>query len=101
MSEPRLEERLLEGSFTWEGRILRLSYRPRRWGYFDHAEIRAEDGQGLPITETGYRSHFFGPIDPELTLTEVEQMFREWLDAEAAKPAWREHCRQSAQLNLF
>ena len=101
MTDTGREERLFETNILWEGRRLRLSYRPRRWGFFDHAEISAEDGQPLPITETGYRSHFFGPVEPELSLGEVEQMFRQWLDEEAAKPGWQSHLRSAAQLSLF
>ena len=91
---------------TWRGIGITVEYCPRWLGasagiQTAHLQVRSDNETPLPITETGYRSHFFGPVDPELSLTEVEQMFREWLEAEAAKPAWQEHCRQSAQLNLF
>ena len=67
----------------------------------DHVEIKADDGDPLPITETGYRSHFFGPVDPVLTMDEIETMVRKWLDTEAAKPAWQEHVLRTQQLSLF
>ena len=86
---------------VWEGIEIEVTYKPKDILAMSHLELRIPSKARIPVTETGYRSHFFGPVDPELSLIEVEQMFREWLDAEAAKPAWREHCRQSAQLNLF
>ena len=85
----------------WEGREIRLSYTPRQWDVIDHVEIRAEDGAPLPFTGTGYRSHFFGPVDPSLTMDEIEAMVRDWLDTEAAKPEWQNYLLNSRQLSLF
>jgi len=54
----------------------------------------------LPITETGYRSHFTtaaivadmgGPVE----------FVRTWLDEEAATPAWRAQESSRRQLALF
>lgn len=86
---------------TWESRRLRLSYHPRRFTAIDHVEVQSLDGQALPITETGYRSHFFGPVEPILTLAEVRNMIVKWLDSEARKPDWQAHLKQSQQLSLF
>ena len=66
-----------------------------------HVEIKSNDGDPLPMTETGYRSHFFGPVDPVLTMDEIEAMVRDWLDTEAAKPAWQDYVLRSQQLSLF
>ena len=54
----------------------------------------------LPITETGYRSHF-------LSEAEVAEFggplgyVRAWLDAEAAAPEWQSREAASRQLDLF
>ena len=87
--------------FTWEGREDRLSYTPRWSEHIDHVEVHAIDGDPLPITETGYKSHFFPPVDPALTLPEVQAMVTDWLEVEAAKPAWKTYQQQTQQLNLF
>lgn len=34
-------------------------------------------------------------------MDEVEKMMRDWLDSEAAKPAWQEHLKSTQQLSLF
>lgn len=95
MSEP------FTTTLNWEGRDVRLSYEPRRWSVIDHVEIRSADEEPLPITGTGYKSHFFGPVEPPLTIAEVQQMVVDWLDKEAAKPEWKKHLEQSRQLSLF
>lgn len=54
----------------------------------------------LPITETGYRSHF-------LSEAEVAELggplgyVRAWLDAEAATPEWQAQQVARRQLDLF
>lgn len=85
----------------WEGRAIRLSYFARRWGVFDHVEIRAVDETPLPVTSTGYRSYFFGPVEPEMTVKEVCEMVIRWLDFEAKSPEWLAYLEQSKQLSLF
>lgn len=88
-------------TFDWEGRVIRLSYHPRYLGIIDHIEIRSEEGNPLPITETGYKSHFFGPVAPLLSNDEVVEMVTRWLDKEAASMAWQNYLQQSKQLSLF
>jgi len=54
----------------------------------------------LPITETGYRSHF-------LSEAEVAELggplgyVRAWLDAEAATPDWQAQQQAARQMTLF
>jgi len=88
-------------TFEWEGRAIRLSYHPRYLSMIDHLEIRSADGDPLPITETGYRSHFFGPVEPFMTANEVIEMVMRWLNKEAASPAWQTYILQTKQLSLF
>ena len=85
----------------WEGRSIRLSYTPRYCDAIDHVEITAEDRQPLPVTETGYRSHFFGPVTPALTIDDVEHMVVAWLDGEAKGKSWQDYVCRARQLSLF
>ena len=54
----------------------------------------------LPITETGYRSHFLQGQQLEGHGGAVAFAIK-WLDHEARSAAWKEHARASAQLSLF
>lgn len=43
----------------WRGVAISICYRMRRWGSeFDHLEVKVIGDGDIPITETGYRSHF-------------------------------------------
>ena len=54
----------------------------------------------LPITETGYRSHFIHP--DELALWDRPEAFvLEWLNDAACHPDWQDYRQQSRQLSLF
>lgn len=70
----------------WQGIPLLVTHTPRYSGAVDHIEVQTEDGQPLPITETGYRSCFLCPED----LAEYESpaaFVRQWLDF-AAEEGW-------------
>jgi hypothetical protein len=67
----------IKTTIEWEGRTIRLSYDPVSWGVIDLLEIRVDRNEPIPITETGYRSHFFGPIRPSLTADEIKDMVRQ------------------------
>ena len=90
-----------EIEMIWESRAIRLSYFVRRWSTIDHVEIQTVDGKPLPITETGFRSYFFGPVEPALSPDEVVQLITAWLDCEAATASWQEYIENSKQLSLF
>ncbi len=68
-----------------------------------HLEIRsiAPERAPLPITETGYRSHFlhitnmdFSTFDP---VTEVQS----WIEKKAVSPKWQKAVLANRQLALF
>ena len=67
-----------------------------------HVEIRTlmPAKAALPITETGYRSHFTpkGNIDEYGSAVEF---VRRWLDYEAQSEAWRIAQENARQLSLF
>ncbi len=95
------ESTAIETVILWEGRTIRLFYDRLKWGIIDHLELRVEGNEALPITETGYRSHFFGPVRPSLTPDEVIAFVRAWLDEAALDPAWQESQATRKQLSLF
>lgn len=94
---------------VWNGVTITISYEPRWLSLADdygldtaHLEIEAvaPERAPLPITETGYRSHFTtahavaamgGPV----------ALVRTWLDEEAASPAWQRQAAAARQLTLF
>ncbi len=90
--------------FEWQGIGITLTYAPDWLGMhashghdaMSHIEVRSADKQPLPITETGYKSHFFAAreIDP---ISEVQ----EWLDREAGSKEWKRYIVESQQLSLF
>jgi hypothetical protein len=86
-------------TFLWEGIAIDLSHHQRSYGGdFDHLEVRA--AERLPITETGYRSHFIHHA--ELALWDSPEAFvREWLNEAAAAPGWQAYRQTSRQLTLF
>ena len=80
---------------TWRGIALEITFTPEKFGLVDHIEIRAEGRAPLPVTETGYRSHFI----PAGTVTEhggAVAFVTAWLEHEAARTGW-----SGAQLSLF
>lgn len=91
---------------TWNCIDIEISYEPERHVMPDlrvaHLEVRsvAPSRAPLPITETGYRSHFCDPDDIERRggpLAFVEA----WLEAEACSPTWRAADMARRQLELF
>ena len=85
----------------WDGIALEITYRKRRWkSDFDHIEILAEDPHVLPVTETGYRSHFL----PEGFVEDYggpEDFVRAWLDHEAKNADWQRRKDEAKQMSLF
>lgn len=68
----------------------------------DHIEVVSTKPERapIPITETGYRSHFLHGEDLAKHGGAVEFVTK-WLDHEAKSAAWQECRRNSAQLSLF
>ena len=89
-----------EFKIEWRNRALTVRYFPSRWnGSCDHIEIESDNGISLPITETGYKSHFV----PKGTVTSenVCDAVIDWLDREASKQGWKDHEANARQMNLF
>ena len=93
----------------WQGVVVSVSYEPdwlglAKLGEVSNAHLEIEvlspERAVLPITDTGYRSHF-------LPRNAVEQAggpiayVEAWLDEAAKAPAWKKRQDQDRQLSLF
>lgn len=89
--------------FTWQGIEIEATYTPLKFGVMAHLAIQSINPENapLPITETGYRSHFHQPGTIEAHGGDVVAQVIAWLDQEAAKPEWKRHSEASRQGELF
>ena len=89
--------------FQWEGIEIEATYDPVKWGVIAHLEIESINPPRapLPITETGYKSHFHPCGTVEANGGEVVAQIIAWLDEEAVKPEWRRYVQASRQGELF
>lgn len=87
----------------WQGIEIEITFTARRWSVIDHLEIRSvrPERAPLPITSTGYKSHFMQPGTIDAHGGDVVAQVRVWLDEEAAAPEWREYVEASRQTSLF
>ena len=104
MSDTSYEHFMIE----WRGIAIRISY-AADWlnmpasGYDTaHIEVLSIDPERapLPITETGYKSHFTSAATVAAYGGPVALVQR-WLEEEAKSPAWKVHEAQSRQMSLF
>ncbi len=96
--------------FDWQGITVAVSYEPDWLGMsaefpdMAHAHLEIEavapERAPLPVTDTGYRSHFLPHSTVEQAGGPVAYA-RAWLDHAAKAPAWRKRQEESRQLCLF
>ena len=91
---------------SWQGIPLSVSYCPswstsygEIYGY-DLAHIEVRGPCPLPITETGYRSHFDRSDNIDAEGGPVAFVLA-WLDSEAQGKAWKKAEVKTRQLTLF
>lgn len=89
--------------FRWRGIEIEATYTPLKWSVIAHLVIRSvrPERAPLPITDTGYLSHFHQPGTIEAHGSDVVAQIIAWLDAEALKPEWRQVLDRSRQGSLF
>jgi len=90
---------------TWEGIEIEARYDPKCFGgVVAHLELRTLNPERarLPMTETGYRSHFHqvGTIEAEHN-GDVVQAVTHWLNKEAQSKTWQCYIEASKQGDLF
>lgn len=86
----------------WQGISLSVEFTSNRFGTsVHHLEIHVLQPEGavIPITDTGYRSHFFS--EPLETVAEVETYLRTWLDSAALASDWKRRQEAARQFSLF
>tara|TARA_B100000745_G_scaffold248580_1_gene170618 strand:+ start:3557 stop:3844 length:288 start_codon:yes stop_codon:yes gene_type:complete len=86
-------------SVIWRDVPIEITFTRHVFGQnFDHVELRAP--QPLPVTQTGYRSHFM-PHDPDLDLDRLKTWVIAWLDEKSQDKSWRDWVQRSKQGDLF
>ena len=90
----------------WRGIMLAVSFDPAwmQWegGPLAHLEVTtiAPEREPLPITETGYRSHFCDPEEVDAAGGPGPYVLH-WLDDAALSMAWKKRDAARRQLSLF
>lgn len=97
-------------TLLWEGITIEIVYEPNWLNVANrkcdlpsaHLDIRsiAPERARLPITETGYRSHFLHP-DEIAEFGGPVAYVEAWLDEMARSSEWRTYTLSSEQLSLF
>lgn len=83
-------------NITWRGIALEITFTANKFGLIDHIEVSADGRAVLPITETGYRSHFIACGTVAVHGGAIA-FVTAWLEHEAAQTGWK----ADAQLSLF
>lgn len=90
-------------TFKWRHISIEAIYQPDKWSVTAHLEIRSIDPPKapLPITETGYLSHYcpIGSLEEEFDSVEKAVLF--WLNERARSKSWQEFEERSRQGDLF
>jgi len=96
------KRRITKHKLIWQGVALAVSYEPESFASHAHLELRvlAPEGVPIPVTETGYRSHFLPRGYVEQAGGPVAYV-RSWLEREAPSPAYRYALARWRQLELF
>lgn len=96
-------------TLNWEGITIEVSYEAEWLGFrrgsdmaVAHLQVRsvAPERVPLPITETGYRSHFVYREEIEVAGGPVAYILA-WLNHRADSREWRDYIEASRQLSLF
>lgn len=84
----------------WQGIAITVGWCPDWMSMIAHLELRSRDRCPLPMTETGYRSHFIAREAVEERGGPVAYAIA-WLDHEAGAKEWQAKVAASKQLSLF
>jgi hypothetical protein len=89
---------------NWQGIEIEVRYSPNNHNVIAHLEIEAikPERERLPITDTGYLSHFhqIGSIERDHG-GDVVACVLHWLDTRAQDPSWKRYVEDSRQGELF
>ena len=105
----RKERDIITATMDWQGITLSVSYEAEYLGFSRNSECAMAHLQveaispartRLPITETGYRSHFIHPSAVE-ELGGPVAYARTWLDHAAKHHEWQAYQEAARQMSLF
>jgi hypothetical protein len=106
---PHHSTRVVE-TLVWDGRTVEVRYDPDWCSLSElapgrqlaHLELQVTTPAlaPLPVTDTGYRSHFV-PVGAVEDAGGPVAFVRAWLDVEASRPMWRRAETAWRQLDLF
>ena len=85
---------------TWRGIELEITHTTEYFSDTDHLAIRSAESVRLPITETGYRSHFLKAKDM-VPFEGPQGYVLAWLEEAALSDAWKRYEADRRQLSLF
>lgn len=91
---------------SWNGINIEIHYDPVYFKYgtdfcLSHLDIYSENESPLPITETGYRSHFFEASELD-GYADIWAYVLAWIEHEAkSNSTWKIIEQDSKQLTLF
>jgi len=85
---------------TWRGIRMEITHVTTYSAGMDHIEIYTENRMPIPITETGYKSHFF-PTGSYAEYETAEALVVAWLETEANSKEWKAKEFASRQVSLF
>jgi hypothetical protein len=95
----RIEWNGIAVEIRWEPNWLSLASSGHDTAHIEIESVAPERAH-LPITETGYRSHFTSP-DSVAAYGGPVAFVEAWLETESQAPDWRREERERRQLTLF
>ncbi|MEM1122899.1 MAG: hypothetical protein AAGJ18_20815 [Bacteroidota bacterium] len=92
-------------ALEWRGIKMTINYKEN---YFEttkgngvhHLEVVTKNDQPIPITKTGYKSHFTYGDDVKQYETPVD-FVKAWLEKKAKSKEWKAYEKKKNQLTLF
>ena len=87
-------------NITWRAIGIEITFTLQKFGMADHIELRTGGKAALPVTETGYRSHFTSKVAVESYGGPLD-FAKAWIEDEAASPEWQAHQAAHRQMSLF
>lgn len=86
-------------TIVWQGINIQVNYNPEYFGcHTAHLELKASEP--LPMTETGYKSHF-APKEHFDGYNSIIGYVEAWLDEESKKESWLAYTQAKQQMTLF
>ena len=103
MSSPRADTQPETHRFQWQCIEIEATYTPLKWGVIALLEIRSvhPERARLPISDTGYLSHFHIPGTIEAHGGNVAAQVIAWPDEAATSLDWQRYIEASQQGELF